>query len=457
MEKFDRQIRLWGSKGQLLLESSNICIITNNTQTICVQEYLKNLLQLGINNIDLIKVNNTNTADDDIKIGFFDYHYENNKNNGNGNSVNELLVDNINELNLENYNVIILIDLIEIKTLNFFNNIKLNQPILSCYSKGLYGYLHLKVNEPHFIINKNLEFMKYDLKLYDENWLELKNYMDSIDLNIIELSQLPYVIILYKALYDLSNSKKIELNDIPLNQLKDHLSKFKPISKIVSNTDMNYLEAKRFAHLALRNKTFETHFIEQMNLIEEINPIDLFDPINQYGLTIQKLFYSYCISPESEHDMPLSGTLPDMESDNRLYNDIKTIYDKRSKRDSENFNNYVKNITHEIPDDFIDDFASNITQTDTFVSESNFTKMIELNTSYPTLILKELIGDQYYKNATSKVSSLKGFNLNSYPTTSIIAGIVAQETIKLITHQFEPIDNTIVYDGLNNNIEIYKI
>jgi amyloid beta precursor protein binding protein 1 len=43
------------------------------------------------------------------------------------------------------------------------------------------------------------------------------------------------------------------------------------------------------------------------------------------------------------------------------------------------------------------------------------------------------------------------------PCVSIIGDIASQEIIKLITYQFETINNTIVYDGINVNLSTFKI
>lgn len=36
-----------------------------------------------------------------------------------------------------------------------------------------------------------------------------------------------------------------------------------------------------------------------------------------------------------------------------------------------------------------------------------------------------------------------------YPVYAFMGGLLSQEVVKLITHQFVPIDNTFIYDGIN--------
>lgn len=41
--------------------------------------------------------------------------------------------------------------------------------------------------------------------------------------------------------------------------------------------------------------------------------------------------------------------------------------------------------------------------------------------------------------------------------TAIIGGVVAQEAIKLVTHQYLPLDNALIYDGHSQNATPFRI
>jgi hypothetical protein len=47
-------------------------------------------------------------------------------------------------------------------------------------------------------------------------------------------------------------------------------------------------------------------------------------------------------------------------------------------------------------------------------------------------------------------------NSNVAPANSIISSIASQEIIKLITYQFKTINNTLIFDGVNSTISIFK-
>ena len=71
--------------------------------------------------------------------------------------------------------------------------------------------------------------------------------------------------------------------------------------------------------------------------------------------------------------------------------------------------------------------------------------------SYP--VLETLLRSEQGMS-TPAISPLERKALNfqsTYQTESFMGGIVAQEAIKLITHQFVPVDNIFIYDGLKNS------
>ncbi len=41
--------------------------------------------------------------------------------------------------------------------------------------------------------------------------------------------------------------------------------------------------------------------------------------------------------------------------------------------------------------------------------------------------------------------------------SSILGGIASQEAVKLITHQFIPLNNTLVYNGIKCEAETYSL
>jgi len=44
-----------------------------------------------------------------------------------------------------------------------------------------------------------------------------------------------------------------------------------------------------------------------------------------------------------------------------------------------------------------------------------------------------------------------------HTTSALIGGIVAQEAIKLLTNQYIPVQNTIVYNGLNGTMQLFEV
>jgi len=60
---------------------------------------------------------------------------------------------------------------------------------------------------------------------------------------------------------------------------------------------------------------------------------------------------------------------------------------------------------------------------------------------------KQATFEELFRYGTSKLHSIAAF----------ICRCCAQEAIKLITHQYIPIDNTLIYNGIQQSTSVFKI
>jgi len=44
-----------------------------------------------------------------------------------------------------------------------------------------------------------------------------------------------------------------------------------------------------------------------------------------------------------------------------------------------------------------------------------------------------------------------------HPIASLLGGLAAQETIKILTHQFTPLDNTFIFNGMDSTSSYYSL
>ena len=156
------------------------------------------------------------------------------------------------------------------------------------------------------------------------------------------------------------------------------------------------------------------------------------------------------------HDLPLCGEIPDMESDTQIYNKLKSIYKEKADEDCKIVNNMVVANKLNISKDLIRCFCKNIRYM-TCIKPSK--RKIHCIFDSSDLLLRDLLELQYGSvlNIELDENFKSALLVNPYPTSALIGGIVAQEAIKLLTHQYIPIDNTLVYDGLKNTMKTFEI
>lgn len=63
--------------------------------------------------------------------------------------------------------------------------------------------------------------------------------------------------------------------------------------------------------------------------------------------------------------------------------------------------------------------------------------------------------DERLQLAAQEVARAKGGELHNI--SALTGGMVSQEIIKIITKQYVPIDNTVIFDGINSRSQILRI
>ncbi len=66
-------------------------------------------------------------------------------------------------------------------------------------------------------------------------------------------------------------------------------------------------------------------------------------------------------------------------------------------------------------------------------------------------------GDEWHKIEASVQELVRSGDASLPPTTALMGGVVAQEAIKLITKQYVPADNTVIYDGIQQAIGVFRL
>lgn len=498
-EKYDRQLRLWANNGQSSLESANVIVIE---PTITTLELLKNLVLPGIGHFTIVSVdakineedlsNNFYLADDDV-----------------GKSKVDTLATNLRELNTDVQYSVIKVDSInafigsqdktfwtqyDLVVMNWQiptvveTLYELNVPLLVINAIGFYGFM--RIFKPTFEIFETHPQSLIDLRILSP-WPELIEHSNSIDLHNLDVehhSQVPYLIIQLKALQEWTSTHN---GEIPTSSKEK-----KSFKELIRSWKKDFYELNFDEAIDNSHKIF--------NKIKVPSNVQLvFDKVDEYLNDENKISQFWVLvkalkqfAEKNDGFLPLSGELPDMDSTTDNYIALQNIYKNKSKKDLTAFTIEFTAVQDslktsiKIPKETIVNFAKNskylffsensnklishnlrqtlgeqTTSSQILLSYFAYEKFYLSHNKHPTLEdIDELtqITHDFVATDNDEVHSIiheftrsEGHELNNI--ASLMGGIGAQEAIKIITEQYIPLDNTLIFDGIRSVSERWKI
>ena len=547
-DKYDRQTRLWG-EGQILICAAKLLCLNSDS---CTCEILKNLILSGVGEVTI--VDDAKITQEDLKNNFFVDADDVNKSRG------EIVLKNLLELNpdvkgnfinksakeymddekndFKSFTVLIATNLLSDENDKLYSIAKKNNlRLVIVKNNGLINYIRLYEN---YHGNMSLRLLDNPVSDYRLScpWKELKDFANSFDLekmDLIDHKNVPYFVILLKALDKYRNNK----NDPEANpNNKEEKEEFKNIVKgfmLSTGTEgenENIEEALSKLYFCNKyNNKLTTYKMEQIfEVIEKISQKEIFSKSNNY----MKLFFIYFITLKQFFNKyktyPLCGPIPDMISNTKNFIGLKQIYNTKAKNDHKEMRDMInieikenKNLSDEEKSelnklvnnlttdqiDIVDILNKNWPQTSLFVYPDNVNeeeaknfdpdqfdedfqklnfvwyllfrasdKFMNKNKRYPGQNIDDFKKDvpelfELLKEEFSKLSVKPdlGSQLNEDnafefcrmgkgfvpPVVSIIGSMASQEIIKLITYQFETVNNTVIYDGINVTLSNIKI
>ena len=547
-DKYDRQTRLWG-EGQILICAAKLLCLNSDS---CTCEILKNLILSGVGEVTI--VDDAKITQEDLKNNFFVDADDVNKSRG------EIVLKNLLELNpdvkgnfinkcakeyiddekndFKSFTVLIATNLLSEENDKLYSIAKKNNlRLVIVKNNGLINYIRLYEN---YHGNMSLRLLDNPVSDYRLScpWKELKDFANSFDLekmDLIDHKNVPYFVILLKALDKYRNNK----NDPEANpNNKEEKEEFKNIVKSfmlstgTEGENENIEEALSKLYFCNKyNNKLTTYKMEQIfEVIEKTSQKEIFTKTNNY----MKLFFIYFITLKQFFNKyktyPLCGPIPDMISNTKNFIGLKQIYNTKAKNDHKEMrdminieikenknlsdeekaelNKLVNNLTTD-QIDIVDILNKNWPQTSLFVYPDNANeeeaknfdpdqfdddfqklnfvwyllfrasdKFMNKNKRYPgqniddfkkdVPELFELLKEEFAKLSVKPDlgSQLNEDNVFEFcrmgkgfvpPVVSIVGSMASQEIIKLITYQFETVNNTIIYDGINANLSNIKI
>ncbi|KAG0357502.1 NEDD8-activating enzyme E1 regulatory subunit-like protein [Gamsiella multidivaricata] len=534
-QKYDRQLRLWGSSGQDALESAHILLI-NATAAGC--EILKNLVLPGIGQFTV--VDQGTVTQNDIGSNFFlDF-------DSLGSSRARRACELLGELNedvkghwvdkdiltilkedpgyLAQFSLVVASDVTretaeKIAGLCWVNGQDVNAnggnggpagkrktTFVWVKTVGLIGAARIAVPE-HAIVETHPDNVA-DLRI-DAPFPELSAYAKSFDFNTkdgLEFGHIPYVAILLKYMgeWKQEHGGMIPSTYAEKNQLKTNIK-----SGMRSADDENFEEA---INSVLRSC--------QPTVVPSAIK-DLFNDPKCENLTVEsdnfwilaRAVRDFVNDPSKSGGLlPLSGTIPDMKAQTDSYVTLQNIYKTKAKQDVQEVSRIVESLLESLG---LAPGSISLQEIESFCKYSAFLKVIRyrsLEEEYHQSKTKQISSwlsdpdsvfpfyvllrasdsfhddhgrypgegedweddvDQLHTNVTTLLQSwgidkdaiskdltyeiCRYGNGSIHNIASFIGGVVSQEVIKLITHQYIPMDNTFIFDGARSVSSVFAV
>lgn len=516
-QKYDRQLRLWQAHGQLALENSHACLI-NGTAT--GAEILKNLVLPGIGSFTIIDKALVTGADAGNNFFLCPESIGQNRAKMVTQYLRELNdevagyyvekdVSNIIQNNpdyFKQFTTIITTQLNEDILLSLSEICwKFNIPLVAVRTYGFIGYMRLICPE-HTMVETHPDGI-LDLRISCP-FPELQAFADKYDftnMNSAERSHVPYVIILLKCLKDWKES-----NEGQLPNTKAQRDEFKEMIRKLQKKDLldpsNFDEAIQAAMRACAKYSIPSRVTSILN---DPKASDLNSTSPNFWI-IARAVRDFV---EREGELPLSGVVPDMKAYTDTFVELQKIYRQKALQDITKVTLRISELLSALENKSMDSIHPS--EIERFCKNCQSIQIIRYRSLQEELLsntkegvigreLQDLDGniafyllfrgvDQFFKShrrypGEEDVETDIGFLKKSVtavlaslslPTNSIsddlihemvragaselhniaalMGGVASQEIIKILTHQYIPMDNTFIFNGIKGTSNVYTL
>lgn len=512
-KRYDRQLRLWGDHGQKELESANVCLI-NATATgtevlknlvlpgigsfTIVDEQVVTSRDLGSNFFVAVDKLNTSRAACAAE-------YLSELNDTVSTNVCTEPLRNILDTSHEFFNQFTIViatglaseELRDLARLLWERKI----PLVIARSYGLIGYLRL-VCESHEVIESHPDSYHEDLRI-DYPFNSLCDYIDDINIDQLDNTKhanLPYLVVLFKYLekWKANHDGSAPTNYRQKKEFKEFIrSGVRTNEEGVPLDEENFDEAIKSVNSVLVPSSIPANV---QAILTDPCCLSVSTESNNFWLLAQAL--RDFVAGEANNLLPLRGSIPDMISSSNLYIDLQRLYQMKAKSDIDTLTSYLNQILLSVgkTSDAIseweikqfcrnssflnvvrtrslsEEYSTPIEELSQYLSdcESNIVYYILLRAadlfyaqfkSYPgssehsvdsdVTHLKSFVSSLIQENdsliADDKIIEFcryGGGELHS--VAAYVGGVASQEVIKLITHQYVPINNTYLYNATSS-------
>ena len=404
------------------------------------------------------------------------------------------------------FSVVVATELAEEEQLQLSRELwKSSVPLLIVSVYGLIGYVRIAVQE-HEIIESHPDNYHEDLRL-DCPFTALQNHVDSIDFDILDDTQhvnVPFLIILLKYLQLWKSSHE---GSIPASYREKQ--EFKEIIKagVRVNEDGVSLDEENFDEAIKNvNSTIQaTHIPSAVQSLLEASSCTCITPESSDFWLLARAVREF-VACEGKGLLPLRGSIPDMTSSSDMYVELQRVYQTKARADMEAVASHLSELlasigkpTNTISEKNIKLFCRNcaflqVLQYRALEEEfqkpnmeglrallenpdSDLVYYILLRAAHQFYSIRKVFPGEEEGQLDSDVSHMKSivgsllhkWGLSAgcirddyivefcrygggeiHTVSAFIGGVAAQEIIKLITHQFVPLNNTLIYNAITS-------
>lgn len=385
-------------------------------------------------------------------------------------------------------------------------------PLLVVRTSGFFGYFRLQMSE-HVIVETHPDNVAPDLRL-DVPWPDLANWLEAEGrrMEVMDLkdhSHTPYPVIIYRQLQQWmeNNNGKQPGNYKEKKQFREEMMKGvrkRENNEEVNEDEENFEEAGKAVNTVLVKTTIPS---STRTIIEDTQAENITASSSNFWILAHALrdFVS------CEDRLPVSGIVPDMFSDSERFIKLQNIYKDKANQDAEVIGRKVAQVLESLGrgSDTISDIevrrfckearylrvlrgsslsrefrSSNLSQhledpesdvlyyivlraVDQYMSQFNanpgLTKAdIDLDVGRLKTIISAMLTQigvgssvQGLDEHIQEICRYGGAELHS--VAAFLGGVVAHEVIKLVTGQYVPLDNMIIYNAVTSNVTTYKL
>jgi NEDD8-activating enzyme E1 regulatory subunit len=444
IDKYDRQLRLWGFEGQRSLANAHVlCFGMNAAAT----ETLKNLVLPGLGYFTIVAGGEGREElvnEEDRASNFFVSKI--------GESKGEAVVRELLELNsdvkgqfiksidpllflkgaeefLKTVSLVIIEDSGE-SVEDLVREILRMKPLMKMVylkSAGLLGCVKLIGKQQQILESRQEERNFPDLRI-SRPFESLKQFCDSMDLNSLPdhlHAHVPWVVLQMKA----GNAGNA-------GSMKEGLTMLRR-----SADELNFDEADENVYVGLHDPTELSE--ETKNVFDAVTD----EMMDEFSVVVRAIKKFVTVNGV----LPLNGAIPDMTADTKSFLALQQIYLEKAKSDLNEIRSYL-----EVP------VGEGVLER--LVKNASGLKVMDFNRPgiecdepeallwYQGLVEGKITGDSLIDEEVQRAS---GGQLHA--VSAVIGGVAAQEAVKLITSIFTPLDNCWIYCALKGHAWTIKI